>query len=64
MERSVEFLKVAGTWMACRWLVMGHEIEPAVEEWNGGLEGFLLGMHDQAHEMRLILEEKSYKLVL
>lgn len=57
MGRSVEFLKVAGTWMACRFLVMGHEIEPAVEGWNGGLEGFLLGMYDQVHEMRLILTD-------
>jgi len=38
---------------------MGHEIEPVVAGWNGGLEGFLLGMHDQAHEMRLICNEIS-----
>lgn len=59
MALSREFLKVAGTYLACRWLVMGHEIEPVVAGWNGGLEGFLLGMHDQAHEMRLICNEIS-----
>lgn len=54
-----EFLKVAGTYLACRWLVMGHEIEPAVEGWNGGLEGFLLGMLDNAYEMGLILDDEK-----
>lgn len=52
-----EFLSLAGTWMACRWLVMGHVLDVNPAGWISGLEGYLLGMHDIAHEMRIICEE-------
>ncbi len=43
--------------MACRWLVMGHELDAPRAGWDGGLAACLLGMHDNAHEIRIMAEE-------
>jgi hypothetical protein len=50
-----EFLKLAGTYLACRWKVMGNVIEGDL--YPGPLQWSLLGMHDYAWEMELILQE-------
>ncbi len=52
-----EFLHAAGVWMACRWLVNGHEIEDGPSHWSGGLDLMMLGMFDYEHEMRLLLSD-------
>jgi hypothetical protein len=50
-----EYLKLAGTYLACRWKAMGHTIEGDL--YPGPLQWSLLGMHDYALEMELILQE-------
>jgi hypothetical protein len=59
MEKKTEneFLKLAGTYLACRWKAMGHTIEGDL--YPGPLQWSLLGMHDYAWEMELILYEIS-----
>lgn len=52
-----EFLQLAGVWFACRWMVMGHLITDFPSHWQNGLDLALLGMHDHAHEMRLLAAE-------
>lgn len=54
MDRSREFLKHAAVWLGCRLVVMGGEIDGPFD-YYGGMEWFMLGYHDLAHEMRLIL---------
>ena len=54
-----DFLKrLAPTWLACRWRVMGNELT-GWKVWAGGqhLEGDLLGMCDYGLEMKLLCEE-------
>lgn len=54
----MSFLKHAGVWLGCRLVVMGGEIEGPLD-YYGGMEWFMLGYHDLAHEMRLICEENN-----
>ena len=49
-----EFFYLAGTWLACRLEVMGGYIENVHKE---PLEFSLLGMHDYAREMELLIRE-------
>jgi hypothetical protein len=48
-------IKLATTWLACRYKVMGHNV---INFYPGSnLEGNLLGMHDYGYEMRLLCDE-------
>lgn len=57
-----EFLKLAGVWLSCRWVVWGNEIED--NPYRGSLEFALLGMLDYAAEMRLLVAESQCQRVL
>jgi hypothetical protein len=46
-----EFLFVAGFYLACRFMVFGGQLEGI----DSDLEGCLLGLHDNEHELRLLL---------
>jgi hypothetical protein len=59
MTSEREFLSLAGTWLACRWKVMGGELED--ETFPGGLTWHLLGMLDQEREMELLVREQRQK---
>lgn len=64
MEKKTEkeYLKLAGTYLACRWEVMGHTVEGGPFRPSNDinrLEYSMLGMHDSAWEMELILYEIS-----
>ena len=51
-----EFFYLAGTWLACRLKAMGGNLigDPHYgNRWNGSL----LGMHDYAREMELLIRE-------
>lgn len=50
-----EFLDLAKWYLSCRWKCMGHVVED--DPYPGSLEWALLGMHDHAHEMRLMIGE-------
>lgn len=56
MDISREFLQHAGVWLGCRLVLMGGEIDGTFD-YYGGMEWFMLGCHDLAHEMRLMVEE-------
>ena len=55
MSREREFFRLAGTWLACRYCLMGGILEGHAhcgrEDWN------LLGMLDFAAEMKLLCAE-------
>jgi hypothetical protein len=36
---------------------MGHRLDQDTPGWDGGLAACLLGMHDNAHEMRLMMDD-------
>ena len=49
-----EFLiRLAATWLKCRWGIMGHPLYGGPHD----LPGLLLGMEDNAAEMRLLCKE-------
>lgn len=50
-----QFLKLASTYLACRWKAMGHEL--IANQHVGELPFYLLGMLDYAYEMKLLLKE-------
>ena len=50
-----EFLKLAGSYLACRWKVMGHFIDG--DPHHGDIGWDLLGMIDHQLEMELIVKE-------
>jgi len=56
-EREREFLlRLAPVWLACRWKVMGHRLSG----WPHGSDDLaydLLGCHDYAAEMALLVRE-------
>lgn len=48
-----EFFQLAGTYFACRWCVMGNDIEPpSPHKTPGDFEGDLRGMVDYGWAMR------------
>jgi hypothetical protein len=62
MKREREFLRLAGTWLAARWCVMGNDIVDGLTVHQGardmhGLGWHLLGMVDYAAEMRVLCAE-------
>lgn len=50
-----EFFYLAGTWLACRLKAMGGNL--IGDPHYGNLEWHLLGMHDYAREMELLIRE-------
>lgn len=55
-EFEHEFLiKLAATWLECRWCVMGHQIEGSLVPNDVCYN--LLGCHDYEYEMKLLCEE-------
>ena len=49
-----EFLiRLAATWLKCRWWIMGHRLYGGPHD----LPGVMLGMEDNAAEMRLLCDE-------
>ena len=50
-----EFFYLAGTWLACRLKAMGGNL--IGDPHYGNLEWNLLGMHDYAREMELLIRE-------
>jgi len=54
-----EFLiRLAPVWLACRWRAMGHGLVNVGRQWpRSNLAFDLLGCHDYAAEMRLLVEE-------
>lgn len=60
MTSEAEFLSLAGTWLACRLAVMGGTPETPqhvpVTSFRS-LGWALLGCHDYAYEMKLLVKE-------
>jgi hypothetical protein len=50
-----EFLELAGTYLACRWKVMGHRIDGEADA--GTLDWHLLGMVDYRMAMQLFVRQ-------
>ena len=51
-----EFLiRLAPVWLACRWKIMGHKLSGWPHKSDLAFD--LLGCHDYAAEMRLLVEE-------
>lgn len=52
-------IRLAPVWLACRWRVMGHQLNSIGRKWPASDLAFdLLGMVDYQHEMRLICEQR------
>lgn len=59
VEVEREFFHLAGIYLAARWRAMGGTIDdPRLPTDNGDLAFELLGMHDYAQEMKLLLQSE------